>query len=49
VGSATGALLGGIFYQDFGGVWMFRIMAGIAFVGLILFFIIEKRMSTHEI
>jgi len=49
IGSATGAVFGGIFYQDFGGAWMFRIMAGIAFVGLILFFITEKRMSTHEI
>ena len=49
VGSATGALLGGLFYQDFGGAWMFRVMAGIAFFSLIIFFIVEKRMDTYEI
>lgn len=49
IGSATGALLGGVLYQDVGGAWMFRIMASIAFVSLILFFITEKRMDTYEI
>jgi len=49
IGSATGALLGGLFYQDVGGAWMFRLMAGIAFVSLILFFITEKRMDTYEV
>jgi len=49
VGSATGAMLGGVFYQDFGGTWMFRIMAGIAFVSLILFLVTEKRKDAHEI
>lgn len=49
IGSAAGALLGGALYQDFGGAWMFRIMAGIAFFSLILFFATEKRVSAYEV
>ncbi len=49
IGSATGALLGGLFYQDFGGAWMFRIIAGIAFLSLTIFFFVEKRMDAYEI
>jgi MFS transporter, PPP family, 3-phenylpropionic acid transporter len=49
IGSATGALLGGALYQDFGGAWMFRIMAAIAFLSLIIFLVAEKRMDAYEV
>ncbi len=49
IGSAAGALLGGVFYQDFGGAWMFRIMAAIAFFSLIIFFVAEKRLDAYEV
>ena len=49
IGSAAGALAGGVLYQDFGGAWMFRIMAAIAFLGLIIFPIAERLMNAHEV
>lgn len=48
-GSATGAVLGGFLYQDLGGAWMFRSMAGIALLSLILFLVPEKRTEAYEV
>jgi PPP family 3-phenylpropionic acid transporter len=49
IGSAGGAFLGGLFYEYFGLVTMFRLAALIAFVGLGLVFLGKKKSHEHYI
>jgi MFS transporter, PPP family, 3-phenylpropionic acid transporter len=44
LGSATGAYLGGVLFQNSGAVTMFRVFASILFAALLLFVLLEKRI-----
>lgn len=45
LGSATGAYLGGVIFQNFGPVVMFRTFAVVLFTAFLLFWLLEKRIS----
>ena len=47
LGSATGAFLGGVIYQNFGPVVMFRTFAVILSITLLLFWLVEKRIPAE--
>jgi PPP family 3-phenylpropionic acid transporter len=47
LGSATGAFLGGVLYQNFGPVVMFRTFAVILSITLLLFWLVEKRIPAE--
>ena len=54
LGAATGALLGGSLYDRIGPIALFQIASGIAFIGLILFwvsslpFFQKETLTEHE-
>jgi PPP family 3-phenylpropionic acid transporter len=45
ISAATGAILGGILYQDFGGAIMYRTMAIVVAVSILIFFAAQRRFS----
>ncbi len=48
LGIATGAYLGGVIFQNFGPIVMFRSFAGILFIAFMLFWLLEKRIPQTE-
>jgi len=45
ISAATGAILGGILYQDFGGAIMYRTMAFAVAVSILIFFIAQRQFT----
>ena len=45
ISAATGAILGGILYQDFGGAIMYRTMAIVVAVSILIFFAAQRRFN----
>lgn len=49
IASATGAMIGGILYQDFGGATMYRSMSIVVAISVILFFIAQRKFNPDKI
>jgi predicted MFS family arabinose efflux permease len=45
ISAATGAMLGGIFYQDFGGAIMYRTMAFAVAISVLIFFAAQWKFN----
>jgi predicted MFS family arabinose efflux permease len=48
IGSATGALLGGLLYEDLGAVTMFRVAGIIVVIGLIFYVFMGRQRAAQE-